>query len=425
MKGFFLSLVFWSMTLVQVCLAQPVNLVIEADTVELGQVLSIRIEQGFFTSDLPQHLGSWEVFNQTETTFQLQNFTSGLHRLPIFTYEKMGQAPDTISSTQLIVVQLPATVNKSESVRAIESPVTIPSTWRDWLPQITAICGAMLWALIWLLATIQQVGPVEKKLPPPSAKAQAITYLAHLNKENPTTVISKAQQIFRNYLAEIGMENARTISPTELRQYLEESEVEKESFREIVSKIENLDELRFSGEQVSAQNAQELFLLIQQFIESQPADSNHQSSHYVSQYGRQASGFSRALAGFLDIAPPFLVLFGLIMWPGFLETVSISFLTSEPISACVTGILAALLIRTITAWMTVPGVWQATPGMRLLKLSVVGNTRGNLIRPLFWLVASLPIFTGHIGAFSRSGQSLVDSFLGQKVRQYPREKTKT
>lgn len=424
MKGFFLSLFFLTTSLLQVCLAQQASLVIEADTIELGQALSIRIEQGTFSPNQSNNLGPWEIFSQTETTIEVLNFTTGLHRLPVFSYEKTNKNTDTISVNQLIVVRLPATVKESESVRAIASPVTIPSTWRDWAPQITAISGALLWALIWLLATIKQYGPAEKRLPPTTARAQALVDLAHLNKENPATIISEAQQVFRNYLAGIGMKNARTIPAGEFRQLLEESAIEKESFREIVSKIENLDSLRFSGISVSTQDAHNFFLLIQQFIDQQPVDSKKTSPEYISKYGRQASGVTRILSGCLDLIPPALVFSGLLMWPGFAESVSAPTIFSGPIMVCLTGISAALLIRTITAWMTVSGPWQATPGMRLMKLAVVGKVQVHALRPLFWLLASLPFFIGHIGVFSRSGQSFIDTFMSQRVRQYPRETVK-
>lgn len=424
MKGFFLSLIFWSTSLLQLCLAQQARLIVEMDTLELGQPLSIRIEQGRFATDQPSTVGPWELFSQTETTIEVLNFTTGLHRLPVLRYEKAGGGSDTLSSTQLISVRLPSTVQESESARAIALPVTIPPSWRDWAPQLAAISGACLWALIWLLATVKQYGPANKTIPPPSAKVQALSQLDRLTNTDPATLVSHAQQVFRTYLAGIGIVEARTTPAEELNLLLEESEIEKGSFREIVSKIENLDSLRFSGEAVSDQDAKIFFQLIQGFIDNQPTDVRNSSAEYLAQYGQEASGVSRALSGCLDLLPVWVLSSGLLIWPGFVESVSIPSMLSEPFAACLAGIAAMLLLRTITAWITVIGPWKATPGMRLMNLAVVGNSRNNALRPLLWLFASLPVFIGHIGVFSKSGRSAVDRFMGQHVRRYPRQTAK-
>lgn len=424
MKGFFLSLVLWSTSLLQVSLAQQARLVVEADTIELGEPLEIRIENGAFSSEQPTGNGPWEIFSQTETTIALLNFTTGLHRLPVFRYNKLNGAADTIGANQLIIVQLAATVQESESVRAIAVPVTIPSSWRDWAPQLAAICGVFLWAVIWLVATVKQYGPSHKKLPPPSPRAQAQDQLQLLNREDPPTTISLSQQVFRNYLASLGMEGARTIPPAELNRLLEASDLEKEPFGEIVSKIENLDGLRFSGEAVSGQDAQSFFRLVQQFIESQPQESSTFSAEYIAQYGQRASGFSRIVAGCLDLFPAWILISGLLMWPGFTASVSLTEAFSEPLLACLTGLAAAVLLRTAAAWMTISGTWKATPGMRLMTLAVAGKSKHEALRPLLWLLASLPLWMGHLGIFSRSGISIVDSFMGQQVRKYPRQSGK-
>lgn len=417
MKGFLLSLVLLSISLLQVALAQQVKLVIAADTVELGQPLTIRIENGLFTQNT---LGPpWEIFSQNETTIVVLNFTTGLHKLPIFRYQSRGQNIDTISSNQLITVQLPATVNESEAVRSIAAPVPIPASWRDWAPQLTAVAGALLWALVWLLATTRQYGPFIKKSPPPSAKAQALGYLSHLSRENPATLVSHTQQVFRNYLAGVGISEARTIPPAQLSPLPWESETGKESFREIVSRIENLDRLRFTGEAVSGADAQFFFQLVQQFVDHHPEDPTTASADYIAKYGQQATGLYRIIAGCLDLLPSWLFFTGLLMWPGFTETLSLPSTLSTPIAAGMSGIGLALLLNTITSWITIPGSWQATPGMRLMTLAVVGNTTRNTLRPLLWLLASLPVFLGHLGVFRRSGLSFIDSFLGQQVRRYP------
>lgn len=424
MKGFFLSLIFWSTSLLQLCFAQQAKLTVDTDTVELGQPLSIRIEQGRFATDQPSTVGTWEVFSQTETTIEVLNFTTGLHRLPVLRYEKVTGGSDTLSSTQLIVVQLPLTVQESESARAIAVPVTIPPSWRDWAPQFAAICGACLWALIWLLATVRQYGPANKLSPPPSAKVQALSQLDRLPKTEPATLVSHAQQVFRTYLAGIGIAEARTTPAAELNLLLEESEIEKDSFREIVSKIGNLDGLRFSGEAISGQDAKNFFELIQRFIDNQPPDSRNLSAEYLVQYGQGASGFSRIISGCLDLFPVWILFSGLLLWPGFVESVSIPTILSEPFITCLAGIAATLLLRTVTAWITVTSHWQATPGMRLMSIAVVGNGRNKALRPLLWLLASMPVFIGHIGVFSRSGHSTVDRFMGQQVRRYPRQTAK-
>lgn len=419
MKGFFLSLVLLSISLLQVSLAQQPSLVIQTDTIELGQPLTVAIKQASFIQQQTLEDGPWEVFKVENESLELLSFVEGIHRLPALSYKTSNGNTEIIASDQLIVVQLPASVRESESPRAIASPITIPATWLDWTPQLAAIGGAFLWALLWLLATVRQYGPAQKDLPPPTARTIALHHLQHRDKGSPASSFSHSQQVFRSYLDDVGIDGARTIPPAELLPAEGDSFQEKESFREIVSMIENQDQLRFSGEPVSGQDSEHFFHLVQQFIEQQPSHFRELSDAYLIQYGRAATAPIRILSGWLDLFPIWLTISGLLLWPGFIDSVAAPEWLTEPLFACLMGIAGALLLRTISAWMTITSPWKATPGMRLMKLTVVGQADKKALRPVLWLCASIPLFLGHIGIFGRSGLSIIDSLMGQQIRRYP------
>lgn len=419
MKGFFLSLFFLSFLLGQLLVAQQPSLIIDADTIELGQALQVKIDQGEFSDTPLASPGAWEIQHQASDKISLLNFTPGIHRLPQFSYKTAEGSTGQLTTDELIVVSFPASAEASESPRPIASPVTIPVTWLDWAPQLAAIMGVFCWALIWLLATVKSYGPPQKTVPPITTKALAIQQLRRGIDFSPSTSLSHYQQVFRSYLAGLGWENARTIVPSQLSELENDSIQEKESFREIISMIEKLDPLRFSGEAVSKEDATHFSGLVTTFVHGQADGLPEPSPHYLATYGRPAAAATRMLAGLYDLLPIWLTLTGLLLWPGFGESLDIPMLFTTPGPAGLASIAGAFFLRTITAWLTIAGRWQATPGMRLLNIAVVGQRDNAAMRPLLWLGASIPLWLGHLGIFKKSRRSVIDSLLSQQVRRYP------
>lgn len=401
------------MSFSMVSVAQEMKVVQELDTVDIGALIRLTGEK--FPHIEKVSAAGWELVSVTENQALFQIFEPGVYPLPTIT-GKNGEEIQLISDQNVMVVTLPESVSGDAAVRSIEGPVLVSLPWLvKWRWGMT-ITGTVLFCLTILLASIRSFGPGLKGAPPASELSVLREEMREVQQiQDADLQFSQSQMMFRKVLGLMGQPQAGSATVTELEQNsVLGAETGKQST--VFALLRSADEKRFGGEPVSSQEAIELRKAVTNLLDETKEKQIPRDQSYWEVYGYSAPAFSRMIAGLMDLVPLTMVFLGLLSWPELLQSLPIS--PDSMLMTTGTALGLGLLGKSIIEWMGITSSWQASPGMRIMKMAVVSSSPRLWSRPWLSLLASIPAFIGHIGIFSASRRSVPDRLSDTQIRSY-------
>ena len=359
-------------------------------------------------------LGMWEVWQVTDSGIWLISFQEGMHALPAIPLS----GSDSLRSDRVIRVVMPQITEENSAAMPIEEIVPVPLSWIDWLPQVLAGLGAIAWALVWLGGIVSRYGPTKRRLPPASPYAVAQAKLASIQESSSQSEkYGQTKAILTAYLSEQFDLPVKSSSVNELSGLPYPAGFPTQDFQSLLSIMKTQDMARYAGGSPDAATVQQFRALSTKLIEGTKNLRVRDVKRELHLYGQAAGVIRRVIAGLLDLLPPFALVFGLLEWPGLLANLEDGWNSPSHIWALGIALIAAMVIRTVSALFTETTSWAATPGMRCLRMAVVPQQN---IRPWAWLLASLPLFLGHVGILFSSDKSLADLLSRSSIRHYPK-----
>lgn len=393
---------------------KDLSVTFEPDTVEIGQLIRVNPESkvpGIRSVRTP----GWELVSASAEELLFQIFEPGSYRMPILESEA-GEDIQLVSESGPLVVRLPKSVEGDAALRTILGPMTIRQGWLVRWRSVLAGTGAVSFAVVLLLAAIRSAGPEKKLPPPPSALHQIRADFETVRKlSDPDQAFSETQVLFRRLLAMAGV-SAAASGPIEELAVNTSDILPHTTVEEMLVILQRADEQRFNGGAVSSSQVDSLQSAFSTLLRPDVEIRLPKDPSFERQFGSAPGAFPRIMAGLLDLIPLSLLFLGL---SGFPELHALlPWELSGDATLILASVLLALVCKSLIEWLGTTSAWQASPGMRCLRLAVVTNRRLLFIRAGISLLASLPAFLGHVGMFTRSGLSLVDRYSFSLIRQY-------
>ncbi len=398
------------------------------DSILIGEPLQVELSPGSLEEISRDLLGPWEVWKVVDQTLFLITFQEGIHPLPPLPVMNAAGRIDTLRTTDVVVVSRSAPGDQ-EAPRPIKALVALPVSWLEWLPIGLMAFGLLLLSLLWLMGFVRSYGPSTKNLPPPSAIAMAtqrLEFIAGINSQSEK--YSLLQRTLRYFLHEHFQIPAISVAAGELEGLEKPIGFPAVSFAQLVASMKARDAQRYAGSEPSTEQIDTFRRQLAEFFEESQPFGVVNRLQFLQAYGRMADPGRRMLAGITDLLPMTCLMMGGLLWlgqsfVGFEEGGEMwsAEMFARPLVAGTLSLLAALVLRSLLAPITDQGPWQATPGMKLFRLARVPHFSEKSPRPfgLYWLLASLPLFLGHVGIFSKHRESWVDRMSRSQVRHYP------
>ena len=390
---------------------------LEADSVEIGELIKMTGNEAFPQIEEAVSAG-WELVSFASDQLLFQIFEPGIYPLPVLRGANEDEI-QLVSDQKVLVVTFPKSVTEDAALRTIEGPVSVNQSWLVRSKWILTLTGAISFCLILLWASLRSYGPDQKNPPPGSTLAVLRKELIKIQQDGePDLQLSNAQMLFRKYLVLMGQKDAGSATIEELETATLLPFGSDETDR-IFNLLKQSDQHRFGGAAVGKQEAASLLDDVGKVLRATNEEMIPREEGYGQLYGNPPSPWSRIIAGIIDLLPITLMMLGFLNWPELLAT-----LPWTPTGIGMTILVSlgsSLLGKSMIEWLGITSAWQASPGMRIMRLAVVPTSGRLWLRPWVSLIASIPGFLGHLGIFSRSRQSLVDTFSRSNVRYYDSE----
>ncbi len=404
-------------------LGQAPEVITDRDTARLGELVRLKVSDGKITGMVEDD--NWQMHQLEDGILSIQGFEVGEFPLPDIKVTTSNGQVQVLSSPGYTVIQAPFDPQNPPPPKGVQELWEIPVSWQDWLPFILTVSGTLTYSLIWLLAVVRRYGPNKKTAPPPSPAKLAENTLNQLDADaSADRRFSRIQKVFRLYLSDQFLVDVGGMNTEELAQTGKKCLPESQELETIISLLGTHEADRFAGNSISDTDVAALETTLRALIRRSEELSAERIRVQEKRYGRRASGFRRILAGLADLLPLGLLVAGLGIWPGFLPAIGLNQNLANPLQIFLAALGLAILGRVITGFTTVGGAWRATPGMRVFRLAVVSDDdqRQNnrlAFRPLFWLVATLPLWLGHAGLLLNQ-RTFPDRWSDSHIRYYPK-----